>query len=311
MEKHNLRQVYVETLIRFARQDPRIVSLDTDSREATLSDRFAAEFPERSFSFGIAEQDMVSAAGGMATMGLIPFVNSYAMFIAMRALDQVRNAVAYPNLNVKFVLSHHGLDVGSDGVTHQLTEDVAIFRTIPNLQLLHPADSTEMRQMVEYAIQIHGPIIIKSGKSAVPMVMPADYVWRYGEPALVADGEKIAIIANGVMVHRALTARSIVQKQANFSPRVINLSSLTDVNADTLLQLTDGVSHVVTVEDHSIYGGLGGIISEILSEHRPSHVVRMGMGRTFAQAGTPDELFARYGLDAAAIARNAIALTQP
>jgi transketolase len=233
------------------------------------------------------------------------------MFIAMRALDQVRNAVAYPNLNVKFVLSHHGLDVGSDGVTHQLTEDVAIFRTIPNLQLLHPADSTEMRQMVEYAIQIHGPIIIKSGKSAVPMVMPADYVWRYGEPALVADGEKIAIIANGVMVHRALTARSIVQKQANFSPRVINLSSLTDVNADTLLQLTDGVSHVVTVEDHSIYGGLGGIISEILSEHRPSHVVRMGMGRTFAQAGTPDELFARYGLDAAAIARNAIALTQP
>lgn len=301
MDKHNLRQVYIETLIRLARTDTRIVSLDTDSREATLCDRFASEFPERSFSFGIAEQDMVSAAGGMATMGLIPFVNSYSMFIAMRALDQVRNSVAYPNLNVKFVLSHHGLDVGADGVTHQLTEDIAIFRTIPNLQLLQPADANEMRQMVEYAVATPGPMIIKSGKTALPLVTQNEYAFDYGVPALIADGSQVAIVATGNMVQRALAARETLSTSKDVVPRVINLSSLTDVNEQAVVNMLDGVELVVTMEDHSIYGGVGGIISEICSTHRPMKVIRVGLGRNFAQAGTPDELFAEYGMDAQAV----------
>ena len=171
MELFNLRQVYVDELINQAKRDKRIVCLDSDSKEATLIDKFCKKFKNRSFSVGIAEQNMVSLAGGMSTIGLIPFVNSYGMFIAMRALDQVRNSIAYPNFNVKFILSHHGLDSGQDGVTHQLTEDIAIFRTIPNIKLLQPADSIEMKQMVRFAVKTKGPIIIKSGKSKVSQIL--------------------------------------------------------------------------------------------------------------------------------------------
>ncbi len=303
MEIFNLRQVYVKELIAHAKRNDRIVSLDCDSREATMTDQFAAVFPERSFSVGIAEQNLVSFAGGMSTMGLIPFVNSYSMFIAMRALDQVRNSVAYPNLNVKFVLSHHGLDAGVDGVTHQLTEDVAIFRCIPNLKLLHPVDVVEMVQMVEFAVKTPGPVIIKSGKSSVPNVHSEDFKWEYGKPALVASGEGCAIIASGVMVHRALKARDELKSRSVAYPKVITMSCMTDVDANELLRLTEDIRYVITMEDHSIYGGLGGIISEIFSEHRPTKVIRIGLKGRFAESGFPDELFGKYRMDANEIVR--------
>ena len=296
-ERFNLRQVYVKELIKHARENERIVSLDSDSREATMVDQFSSVFPERSFSFGIAEQDMVSAAGGMATMGLIPFVNSYGMFIAMRALDQLRNSVAYPKLNVKFVLSHTGLDAGADGVTHQLTEDTAIFRCIPNLRLLHPADSIEMVQMIDFAVKAEGPVIIKSGKSPVPNVHSENYAWRYGKPVLIASGEQVAIIANGVMVFRALSARKCLSENYGICPSVINMSSLTDVDVCSLLDLASGVQLIVTLEDHSIFGGLGGLVSEFFSEYRPTKIKRIGLKRTFAECGSPTELYNKYHLD--------------
>jgi len=303
LETHNLRKIYVVELIAHAKRNSRIVCLDSDSKEPLFIDEFAKKFPKRCFTFGISEQDMVSAAGGMATMGLIPFVNSYSMFIAMRALDQVRNSIAYPNLNVKFIISHHGLDAGSDGITHQLTEDISILRSIPKIKLLQPADVVEMVQMVDWAIQTHGPVVIKAGKSPVPKVHPDDYCWQYGEPSLVAPGERFAIITHGVMVARALKVREMLRQTKGILPKVINLSSLTDVEADSIQRLTEGVDFIVTYEDHSIYGGLGGIVAEIMSEHRPTKVVRIGLRGIFAECGSPNELFKRYEMDEQAVVK--------
>ena len=297
MELFNLRKVYVQELIEQAKHNERIICLDSDSKESSMLESFAEQFPERSFSIGIAEQNMVTMAGGMATMGLIPFVNSYGIFIGMRALEQLRNSIAYPNLNVKFVLTHHGLDSGSDGVTHQLTEDISILRPIPNIKLLQPADSIEMKQMTDFAIRTEGPIVIKAGKSPVPNINDVNFRWEYGSPALIADGEKVTIIAVGVMVARALKARDKIKEKLGFYPQVINLSSLTDVSVEKLLKHTSNTKLIVTFEDHSIYGGLGGIIAEIFSEYKPTKVVRVGLKRTFAESGDPEQLYERYDMN--------------
>tara|TARA_B100000029_G_scaffold119422_1_gene112739 strand:- start:2681 stop:3397 length:717 start_codon:yes stop_codon:yes gene_type:complete len=224
-------------------------------------------------------------------------VNSYGMFIAMRALDQVRNAIAYANLNVKFVISHHGLDSGQDGVTHQLTEDVSIFRTIPNIRLLHPADAIEMKQMVKYAVETNGPIIIKSGKSKVPNFHKTNFRWRYGYASVIENGKRVAIITNGRMIQHAVNVRKKIKEKYNFDVKVINLSSLTDINENHLLRIVGDVEFIVTLEDHSIFGGLGGIIAEIFSEKKPCNVFRIGLKRNFAECGKPEQLFKKYKMD--------------
>ncbi len=296
MSKQGLRKVYIERLIELAAIDDRIVSLDTDSQEATMADKFAAAYPDRAFTFGIAEQDMVSAAGGMATMGLVPFVNSYSMFIAMRALDQVRNSIAYPNLNVNFVLSHHGLDAGADGVTHQLTEDIAIFRSIPNLVYLSPADAIEMRQMVDFAVGYDGPVAIKSGKTMQQDVHSDGYAWKLGVPSILGVGEIVAIAATGIMVAEALVAKEKLST-LGINARVVNVSTLAGINGDALLDAFKGCKLVISMEDHSIYGGLGGILAELFSERRPTHLIRLGLGDTFAECGPPADLYRKYGMD--------------
>ncbi|MFH1995814.1 MAG: transketolase C-terminal domain-containing protein [Candidatus Omnitrophota bacterium] len=301
--RDNLRDVYVETLIGLAKKDRRIVILDADSKEATKTFPFAKKFPERSFSFGISEQNMVSAAGGMASCGLKPYVNTYSMFIAMRALDQLRNSVAYPNLDVAFVASHHGLDVGSDGVTHQTVEDVAIMRTIPNMKILIPADASEMRQMIIYTAARKGPFYIKSGKSKVPVVHSKNYKWKIGVPSIVAEGKEIAILSCGVMVEKALNARVCLLKDGIAEPRVINVSTIKPLRSDVLLKALKDISLIVTCEDHSVYGGLGGLVAELMSLKDPKRIHRIGLGDTFAEAGDPDKLFRKYRMDENEICR--------
>ena len=296
MSKQGLRKIYIERLIELAATDDRIVSLDTDSQEATMADKFAAAYPERAFTFGIAEQDMVSAAGGMATMGLVPFVNSYSMFIAMRALDQVRNSIAYPNLNVNFVLSHHGLDAGADGVTHQLTEDIAIFRSIPNLVYLSPADAVEMRQMVDFAISYDGPVVIKSGKTMQQDVHGEDHIWKLGVPSILAKGDTVAIAATGIMVAEALVAKEKLTG-LGINARVVNVSTLAGVDDDALLDVFAGCELVISMEDHSIHGGLGGLLAELFSERRPTRLIRLGLRDTFAECGPPADLYRKYEMD--------------
>ncbi len=305
---HSLRSVYVDTMVRLARADERIVMLDADSKEATKTDVFARKFPERSFSLGIAEQNMVTVAGGMASCGLKPYVNSYSMFIAMRALDQVRNSVAYPNLDVTFVVSHHGLDVGADGVTHQLIEDIAIMRAIPCMAVLVPADSAEMEQMVVYTAAHRGPVYLKSGKTPVPDVHRRGYRWQLGVPSVIADGERVALVACGVMVQKALRARDALIKGGVAWPRVVNMSTIKPLKIGALVETVRGCDVVVACEDHSIYGGLGGLVAEVMSAHRPVTVSRIGVKDVFAECGAPDELFKKYGMDECAIFERVVSL---
>jgi len=306
MEFVNLRKVFFEELIKFAKKNDKIISIDADSKKATLSEIFTKEFPNRSFSTGIAEQNMVTVAGGMSTMGLIPIVSTYTQFIAMRALDQVRNSVAYPNLNVKFVLSHHGLDVGSDGVTHQTTEDISIFRSIPNLKLLQPADKIEVQKMMKFFLETKGPIIMKVGKSLVPKVFNQTYNWKYGIPNIVEEGEKVAIVAVGNMVQRAINARKIIKKKLGWNTKIINMSSLTDVKSIEFLKLIKNIDLIITLEDHSIYGGLGSIVCEILGEHKPTKVIRIGLKRNFAESGSTDQLHKKYNMDESEVVKQII-----
>lgn len=297
MTLQNLRKIYVDELIKHATKDKRIVCLDSDSRESSLLEKFTHTFPERSFTFGIAEQNMVCAAGGMATFGLIPFVNSYGMFIAMRSLDQLRNSIAYSNLNVKFILTHRGLDSGADGVTHQLTEDISIFRTIPNLTVLQPADSIEMKQMITFSIKKQGPVIINAGKTPVPDIYDETFTWKYGEPSIIKKGEKVGIIGTGIMLQKAINARKIISEKLGFEPMVINLSSMTDVKENVLIDIVSDCDLLVTVEDHSSSGGLGGLISEIMSSNLPKKIIRVGLQNTFAECGNPDQLYRKYNMD--------------
>ncbi len=298
----NLRDTYIQELICIASEDERIVCLDADSKEATHCGAFAETYPERAFSFGISEQDMVSAAAGMATAGLQPWVNSYSQFITARALDQVINSVAYPNLDVKFVLSHSGLDVGVDGVTHQILNDVAILRSIPNIKLLHPADAIEMRQMVQWAVEVDGPVIIKSGKSPVPEVHDKDDCWKYGYPDIIRFGCGDAVIfCTGTMIEKALEAYVLLEEW-KIQPGIVNMSSLTDVKPELIYNFVQNCSFVITLENHSIYGGMGSMICEILSRYRPTKVIQLGT-TGFCQAGTPDELYREYGMDAEAIVK--------
>lgn len=294
-QQFSLREVYVENLCRLADQHSGIVALDADSKEATLLNTFSQLYPQRSFSFGIAEQNMVSAAAGMATTGLTPFVHTYAQFLAMRALDQVRNSVAYPNLNVKLVVSHFGLDVGADGVTHQVVEDLAIMRAIPNMVVISPADDIEMASVTKFVAQHRGPVYLRTGKSRVPRVHDANYEFELGKPSVLREGHDVTIFAVGVMVGHALrAAETLLQK--GLSVQLVNCATLKPIDEATVVDCSLKTGAVVTVEDHNGFGGLGGLIAEILGRNCPLPLEMVSVKDQFAEAGTPDQLYDRYGL---------------
>lgn len=295
MKEMTLREAYIDELLSQAASRDDFVTFDADSKEATHLKRFADEYPDKSYSFGIAEQNMVTAAAGFSTRGYNVFVSTYAMFVATRGLDQLLNTVAYPNLNVKFVLSHHGLDVGPDGVTHQVLADLAIMRAVPNMMVVSPADYNEMRSVIRYAMDYRGPMYIRMGKTPVPVIFDDGYVWEPGRPVEVVEGSGVTIFATGIGLRQALRALPVLEEDG-IRPRVVNVSSLKPVDEEALSSFARKVKGVVTVEDHSRFGGLGGLVSEILSERSPTPVFRVGAADTFAEAGTPDELFGRYGL---------------
>lgn len=309
MDKLNLRRISVDTLIELGTRDPRIVVLDGDAREPLMLGPFVERFPERSFSFGIAEQNMVSAAAGMATTGLIPFVHTYTQFLVMRALDQVRNTVAYPNLNVKFCTSHAGFDCGADGITHQTIEDFAILRSVPNMVVLSPADGIEMKQMIEFAVGFDGPVYFRLPKTGVTPVHQASYRFKLGQPSVVRAGRDITLFAHGLMVERALDAAKSLA-EAGIDAMVVSVSSLKPLDARAVVACLDTTRAAVTIEDHNVHGGLGGAIAEILCRHAPLPLEMVGVADRFGEAGQVDQLFAKYGMDGAAIgaaARKAIA----
>ncbi|MCF8054589.1 MAG: transketolase family protein [Deltaproteobacteria bacterium] len=302
-ELFGIRDAYGETLVQLAGENRDIVALDADLSGSTMSKLFAQKFPERFFNMGIAEQDMVATAAGLSLAGKIAFASTFAVFAAGRAWEQIRQAVAYPQTNVKIVASHGGISVGEDGASHQMTEDIAIMRALPNMRVLVPADALEMRAIIKFAAREQGPFYIRSSRMKFPLVYQREPDFRLGKADVLREGDAVAIFATGAMVFESLQAAEALSHKG-ISCSVINISSLKPLAEETIIACASKVKKVVTVEEHSIIGGLGSAIAEVLSEHCPRPLQRLGVRDKFCSSGTSQSLFEHCGLTATAIVQS-------
>lgn len=275
------------------RQD--VVVLDADLSSTTRTAMFAASYPERFFNVGVAEQNLLGIAAGLAASGKTVFCSTFAVFASGRAFDQLRNTIAYPGLNVKVCASHAGLTVGEDGASHQSVEDIALMRAVPNLTVLVPADAVETAQMVRAAAAAPGPVYIRLGRAPVPVIHGPDYRWAPGKLSTLRSGKDVTIAACGVMVARALQAADLLAGEG-LEATVLNVSSLKPLDTGALAAAAGATGCVVTVEEHSVLGGLGGAVCEALAEAKPVPVVRVGIQDRFGQSGQAAELLEAYGL---------------
>ena len=302
-EKIATRAAYGKALAEFSGKDPDLVVLDADLSGSTMSKDFAAAAPDRFFDMGIAEANMVGVAAGLAACGKKPFVNSFAMFAAGRAWEQVRNSVAYPGLNVKVVGSHGGLSVGEDGATHQCIEDLAIMRAIPGMTVLCPCDGNEMRAAVESLIAYDGPAYLRLGRLAVETVTDSleGYHFEIGKGVLLKDGEDVTVVAVGMMVQSALQAAEILAEEG-ISVRVIDMHTIKPLDGEILLAAAKETGCIVTSEEANVVGGLGSAVSEYLSSVCPVPVIRHGVEDEFGRSGAAQKVLDAYGLNAEGIA---------
>lgn len=294
------RDGYGAGLYQVGKENPRVVALDADLAESTRSKWFGDHFPDRFFQMGIAEQDMVATAAGLAAAGLQPFASTFAIFTE-RAFEVVRNAVARPNLNVKIVGSHGGIMTGEDGPSAHAIEDLAIYRVLPNFSVIVPADANEAMRAV-HALAAHpGPAYLRCTRAKVPVLYAPEHEFRIGKWDVLADGADATIVANGPLVAEALAAAKLLAAEGT-SVRVVNASSVKPVDRETLAKAARETGHVVTAEDHSIVGGLGGAVCETLAEVAPVPVKRVGVADRYLESGTPDQLYQKYGFTAAGLA---------
>jgi len=294
------REAYGQALVQLGKDNPDIVVLDADLAKSTKTSDFAKAFPQRFFDMGIAEQNMIGFAAGLATTGKIPFASSFAIFATGRAFEQIRNSVAYPRLNVKIAATHAGISVGEDGGSHQAIEDLALMRSLPNMTVLVPADATETKKAIQAAAAYQGPVYIRMGRLAVPVLFTDDYNFVIGKANVIREGQDAAIIANGLMVAEALQAAEELSAQG-INTTVVNCASLKPLDRDTILKVARQTGAVVTAEEHNIIGGLGSAVAEVLSEHYPVPLYRVGIKDTFGESGSPEELLQKYGLTSAHI----------
>lgn len=313
-EKIATRAAYGKALEELAAQEPNLVVLDADLSGSTMTKGFGAEHPDRFFDMGIAEANMVGVAAGLATCGKKPFVNSFAMFAAGRAWEQVRNSVAYPGLNVKVVGSHGGLSVGEDGATHQCIEDLAIMRAIPNMTVLCPCDGNEMKQAVKALLAYDGPAYLRLGRLAVETVTDQveGYEFQIGKGVLLRDGQDVTVVAVGMMVQMALTAADILAEEG-ISVRVIDMHTIKPLDTEILLAAARDTGCIVTSEEANIVGGLGSAVSEYLTSVCPVPVIRHGVEDEFGRSGAAQKVLEVYHLTPAGIAdkvRQALTLKQ-
>ena len=303
------REAYGEALKEIGGKNEQIVVLDADLSKSTKTNVFAKAYPQRFFNVGIAEQNLVGTAAGLAASGKIPFVSTFAMFAAGRAFEQIRNSVCYPKLNVKVAATHAGLTVGEDGASHQAIEDVSLMRSLPNMTVLVPADEEETRQAIAWASEYQGPVYIRLGRMSVDNVSPEGYVFAPAKAAVLTEGNDVTLIANGVMVTAALEAAKTLVAEG-IQARVINMASVKPLDAAAVVSAAKETGAIVTCEEHSIIGGLGSAVAEVLAEQAPAPMERVGVKDTFGESGKPKELLAKYGLtadDVAAAARRVVA----
>ena len=291
------REAYGDALKKLAASNPDIVVLDADLSGSTKTAEFKKVSPERFFNVGIAEQNLIGTAAGLSLAGKIPFASSFAMFAAGRAFEIIRNTVAYPTLNVKIAATHAGLTVGEDGGSHQAIEDISLMRSIPNMTVINPADAKEAEQAVLKAAEFVGPVYIRLGRMAVEDVYDDSYVFELGKGVLLKEGKDVTIIATGLMVQEALKAHETL-KQDGIEAKVINIHTIKPIDKDIIINAAKETNAIVTAEEHSIIGGLGSAVLEVLSDEYPVHLKRVGVLDTFGESGKPKELLKKYKLTA-------------
>ena len=298
VQKIATREAYGKALAEFGAQYPNLVVLDADLANATKTNTFQKAFPERHIDCGIAECDMMGIAAGLSTVGKIPFASSFAMFAAGRAYEQVLNSTGYPHLNVKIGATHAGITVGEDGASHQCLEDIALMRVIPGMVVINPSDAVEARAAVQAAIEYVGPVYLRFGRAAVPVINDReDYKFEIGKGVLLREGTDVTIVATGICVSAALEAAEKLAEDG-INAEVINIHTIKPLDEELIIKSAKKTGKVVTAEEHSIIGGLGGAVSEALSEKAPTPVCRIGMNDIFGESGSAGALVAKYGLDA-------------
>ena len=302
VKKIATRESYGNALQELGAEHPDLIVFDADLAGATKTSIFQKAFPQRHFDCGIAECDMVAAAAGASTMGLVPFASSFAMFAAGRAFEQIRNSIGYPHLNVKIGATHGGISVGEDGASHQCCEDFALMRSIPGMVVMSPADDVEARAMVRAAYEHVGPVYMRFGRSAVPVIHDeTNYRFEIGKGEVLCDGGDVAIIANGLMVNEALEAAKAL-KADGISARVINMATIKPLDDQLVLKAARECGRVITCEEHSVIGGLGEAVCALLSEQLPTPVRRIGVNDEFGHSGPAAALLKQFGLCAEHIA---------
>lgn len=300
-DKIATREAYGNSLVEFGEKYENIVVLDADLAEATKTCMFKKKFPERFFDCGIAENNMMSVAAGLSTCGKIPFASTFAMFAAGRSFEQIRNSIGYPHLNVKICATHAGISVGEDGATHQCNEDIALMRTIPGMVVINPSDAVEARAAVEAAINYQGPVYIRFGRLALPIINEQEgYSFQIGKAIKVADGKDVTIVANGMMVAEAIEARKMLAGEG-ISASIINMHTVKPLDVEALVADAKITGAVVVSEEHNIIGGLGSAVAEALGENYPVPVIKHGVNDVYGKSGPAKELIEYYGLNAKGI----------
>ena len=301
VKKIATRESYGNALVELGKEHDNLVVLDADLAEATKTGMFKKVFPERHIDCGIAEANMIGIAAGLASTGKVPFCSSFAMFAAGRAFEQVRNSVGYPHLNVKIGATHAGISVGEDGASHQCNEDIALMRVIPGMTIINPSDDVEAKAAVKAAYEMEGPVYLRFGRLAVPVINDRpDYKFEIGKGIVLREGSDVTIIATGLEVNESLEAAKMLEADG-ISAQVINIHTIKPLDTELVVSAAKKTGKVVTVEEHSVIGGLGGAVAETLAEQCPTKMLRIGVMDTFGESGPAVKLLEKYGLDAAGI----------
>lgn len=295
--KKATRQSYGEALLELGKENEKVVVFDADLSTATKTNLFAKEFSNRFFDMGIAEQNMISTAAGMATCGKIPYASTFAVFAAGRAYDQIRNSVCYPNLNVKICATHAGVTVGEDGATHQMIEDISLMRTLPNMTVISTSDDIETKWAVKEISKINGPVYLRLSRLETPIIYDENQKFEIGKAIQIGDGTDGTIFATGVTVSEALKAQETL-KEKGVNVRVVDIHTIKPIDKEMIIKCAKETKKLVSIEDHNIIGGLGSAISEVLTEEYPVKLVRLGIHDTFGKSGKAEELMKYFGITA-------------
>ena len=306
IKKSATRVAYGNALVELGKTHENIVVLDADLAVATRSEEFRKAFPERYIDCGVAEANMVGIAAGLSTCGYVPFVTSFAMFLAGRAFEQIRNSVGYPHLNVKFGASHGGISVGEDGATHQCNEDIALMRTIPGMVVINPADSVEAAAAVKAAYEHEGPVYLRFGRMAIPVFNDAEtYDFQLGKGIILREGKDCTIIATGLCVSESLSAADILAEHG-VDAQVINIHTIKPIDEALIISAAQKTKRIFTVEEHSVIGGLGSAVADVLSENCPTKLTKLGIKDKYGHSGSAKALLHEAGLDAEGIVNSVL-----